>query len=370
MEKPNYPYFSSGPCRKYSSFDLKNLGTAIMHRAHKSKDAVNRLLEVKNLTKEILQVPEGYEIILTPGSDTGAMESCIWCMLGERKVDIMSCEYFGQKWTNDIVHQLKLDSNVYEVEYGQSPDLEKYNSNNDLVFVLNATTSGVYVPKFDWIPEDRNGITICDATSGLFAMDVDWDKLDATTFSWQKMLGGEAGFGMIVLSPRAIDRLNNYHPDRAIPIVLNLKKGGKFYKDMAQGWTVNTFSLLVLEDCYYALKDLQEKGGVKYAVDKVKNSYQVIENYVDNYDWINFLVKDKTYRSPISVTLTLPKFSRDQVLNLIEILEKENVAFDIWSHFMAPLGLRIWCGPTVDTKDIKILFDWIDKIANDMLKKN
>jgi len=367
MEKPKYPYFSSGPCKKYSSFNFQNLNTALIGRAHKSDGAINRLLEVNQLMKEILNIPTNYEIVLTPGSDTGAVESCIWCMLGERKVDIMSCEYFGKKWTQDL-EDLNLDFNLYDARYGESPDLCKYNSNNDLVFVLNATTSGVYIPNLDWISNDREGITICDATSGLFALDVDWNKLDATTFSWQKMLGGEPGFGMIILSPRAINRMNIYHPDRAIPYVLNLKKNKKFNADLLlHGGTVNTFSLLALEDCLYALKDLKEKGGVSYAVNKVKNSYQVIENFVNGHDWIDFLVEDKIVRSPISVTLTLPKFNKEQIQTLIKTLEKENIAFDIRSHFMAPLGLRIWCGPTVDTEDVKLLFDWIEKVAEDML---
>jgi phosphoserine aminotransferase len=368
MERPVNPYFSSGPCKKYSSFDLNNLSNALLNRAHKSKDAVKRLNDVLQLTKEILQVPQDYKIVLTPGSDTGAIESCFWCMLGERVVDIISCEYFGEKWINDIDKQLKIKNNVYNAEYGKLPNLTEYNPDNDLVFVLNATTSGVYIPNFDWIPSDREGITICDATSGLFAMDVDWSKLDATTFSWQKILGGEAGFGMIILSPKAINRLNTYNPDRAIPIVLSLKnKNGTFNEDLACGGTVNTFSLLLLEDYYLALKDLKSKGGVQYAIEKVKKNYQVIEEFVFYNEWINFLVKNKLYRSPISVTLVLPELSDKQISDLIATLEQENVAFDIWSHFAAPKGLRIWCGPTVETCDIRLLFDCIERIVNDML---
>lgn len=358
--KPANPNFSSGPCAKRPGYNLQALRQTTLGRSHRSKLGLAALAEAIDKTREILQVPEDYRIGLVPASDTGAFELAMWSMLGQRPVDIFSWESFGAGWASDIAKQLKLEGAThYEADYGLLPDMSQAKPENDIVFTLNGTTSGVCVADLDWISDSREGITLCDATSGIFAMDVDWSKLDVTTFSWQKVLGGEAAHGMLILSPRAVERLESYTPPWPLPKIFRLTKGGKLNESIFKGSTINTPSMLCVEDYVDALNWVNSVGGLSATIARSQANLEVIESFVAERDWINFLAQDKSVRSRTSVCLTLA-LDDTQVKELVKLLDAEGVAYDIGSYRDAPAGLRIWCGATIESSDLEALMPWLD----------
>ena len=310
-------------------------------------------------TARLLGLPEGYRVAVVPGSDTGAIEMAMWSLLGPRGVDVLEWESFSAGWVTDIVKQLKLpDVNVIQADYGDLPDLSKVNFNNDVVFVWNGTTSGVKVPDGNWIPADRAGLTLCDATSAVFAMDMPWDKLDVVTYSWQKVLGGEGAHGMLILSPRAAARLESYSPPWPMPKVFRMKSGGKINEGLFKGETINTPSMLCVADYLDALQWVDSLGGVSGTIARSEANLKVIADFVAANDWISFLAKDPATRSNTSVCLSV-KLPEDQVKAMVKLLETEGVALDIGSYKDAPAGLRIWCGATVQTADLQALMPWL-----------
>jgi phosphoserine aminotransferase len=312
------------------------------------------------MTKQILKIPDDYRVGIVPASDTGAFEMLMWNVLGERAVDVISFESFGKGWAYDIEKELKLSNvRVLTADYGDLPDITQADFDNDVVFTWNGTTSGVKVPNGDWIPSNRKGLTLCDATSAVFAMDIPWDKIDALTFSWQKVLGGEAAHGMLILSPRAIERIESYSPSWPLPKIFRLKKKGKLDESIFQGSTINTPSMICNEDYLQALKWAESIGGLNGLIAKSEENLRVIENFVEKHDWINFLAKDKSIRSNTSVCLNL-NLQADKLKAMVRLLSEENVAYDISSYSEAPAGLRIWCGATVESSDLVILCQWLE----------
>ena len=361
--RPESPNFSSGPCKKRPGYNLNNIKTRNQGRSHRSKVAKNTINEAINKTKDILKIPDDYLVGIVPASDTGAYEMAMWSTLGSKDVDVAYWESFGKIWFEDAVSQLRLRDNVkvneITADFGELPDLNKHHSDNDLCFTFNGTTSGVRVPSdCSFINDNRKGITICDATSGAFAMDLPWKKLDITTYSWQKVLGGEAGHGTIILSPRAVERLENYSPNRPIPKIFQLTNKGKLNKGIFEGVTINTPSMLAIEDYIDALDWAREIGGLDTLIKRSNNNFEVIENFVNENSWINFLAKDPLNRSTTSVCLTLD-LTPNQINNFVTLLEDENVAFDIGGYRDAPPSLRIWCGSTVEKEDVKKLMPWL-----------
>lgn len=360
QEKPVNPNFSSGPCSKRPGYSLSNLNTDVLGRSHRSKLGKARLAESIEKTKKVLGIPEDYRVGIVPASDTGAFEMAMWSMLGCRGVDLFHWESFGSGWVTDVVKQLKLeDINDYKADYGQLPDLSQANPANDCVFTFNGTTSGVKVPNLDWIADDREGLTFCDATSAVFAMDVDWSKVDVLTYSWQKVLGGEGAHGMLVLSPRAVERLESYAPDRPLPKIFRLTKGGALIEGIFKGATINTPSMLAVEDYIDALNWVESIGGLNAAIEKSAANLAVIENFVAERDWIEFLAESKEIRSNTSVCLKLA-LPDDAVKQVVALLEEQGIAYDIDAYRDAPAGLRIWCGATVESSDLQLLMPWLD----------
>jgi phosphoserine aminotransferase len=358
--KPANPNFSSGPCAKRPGYDVSQLDLTVMGRSHRAEVGKNALKSACLDSARILQLPEGYRVAVVPGSDTGAMEMAMWSILGERPVDVLCWESFGQGWANDINKQLKLDKvNTISADYGQLPDLQSVNSDHDVVFTWNGTTSGVRVPNGDWISDERTGLTFCDATSAVFAQQLPWDKLDVVTYSWQKVLGGEGGHGMLILSPRAVARLENYTPPWPLPKIFRMTKGGKLIEGLFVGATINTPSMLCVADYLDALAWVESEGGVTGMVARCNANLAVLEDFVDKHDWINFLAKDKTIRSNTSVCLCLD-LAADDVKALCKLLEKEQVAYDIGAYRDAPAGLRIWCGATVENDNLTALLPWLE----------
>lgn len=358
--KPANPNFSSGPCAKRPGYNLQALRQSALGRSHRSKLGLAVLGEALEKTREILQIPDDYRIGIVPASDTGAFELAMWSMLGERPVDIFSWESFGGGWASDIAKQLKLEGAThYEADYGLLPDLSEANPQHDIVFTLNGTTSGVCVPDLDWISDTRSGVTLCDATSGIFAMDVDWSKLDVTTFSWQKVLGGEAAHGILILSPHAVKRLESYTPPWPLPKIFRLTKGGKLNESIFKGSTINTPSMLCVEDYIDALNWVSSLGGLLATIARSQSNLNVLENFVAERDWVSFLAQDERIRSRTSVCLTLA-LEEGQVKELVKLLDEEGVAYDIGSYRDAPSGLRIWCGATVESSDLEALMPWLD----------
>jgi phosphoserine aminotransferase len=368
--RPRANTFSSGPCAKRPGWSLKALVDAPLGRSHRAKIGKAKLKLAIDLTREVLQVPAGYRIGIVPASDTGAVEMSMWSMLGARGVDMVSWESFGEGWVTDVVKQLKLtDVRTITAPYGELPNLKKIDTRNrDVVFTWNGTTSGVRVPDASWIAEDREGLTICDATSAAFAQRLDWPKLDVVTFSWQKVLGGEAAHGMLILSPRAVERLESYKPAWPLPKIFRMTKGGKLIEGIFEGETINTPSMLCVEDYIDALKWAQKVGGLDGLVKRADANTRVIAKFVKENDWIDFLaVKPKT-RSNTSVCL---KFTDPAVTSLpadaqaafakgiVATLEKEGAGLDLGHYRDAPPGLRIWCGATVQARDLKALMPWI-----------
>ena len=368
--KPNNPNFSSGPCAKRPGWDIQNLKTNSLGRSHRAKLPKQRLAEVISLSKEILNLPRDYKVGIVAGSDTGAIESAMWSLLGKTGVETLVWESFGNDWAKDIKEQLKIKNlSIHKAAYGELPDFQKINFDNDIVFNWNGTTSGVCLPNGDWIPDNRKGLTICDATSAVFAMDMDWHKLDVITWSWQKVLGGEAAHGMIALSPKALERLSEYQPTWPIPKIFRLANNMKVIEGIFKGETINTPSMLCVEDAIDALNWIQSIGGSKGSIDKSKSNLKVVKTWVESKDWIDFLAKDSSTLSSTSICLKItdPWFlglSVDQqqlkIKEINSLLDKEQVAFDINAYRTAPPGFRIWGGATVESSDIETLLPWIE----------
>ncbi|MGB3642202.1 MAG: phosphoserine transaminase [Rivularia sp. (in: cyanobacteria)] len=368
--RPQNPNFSSGPCSKRPGWDLSALNNATIGRSHRSKLGKAKLAEALQLSKEVLQIPSDYRLGIVPASDTGAVEMAMWTMLGQRGVDVAAWESFGKGWVTDALKQLKLeDINTYEADYGQIPDLSIVDTDRDVVFTWNGTTSGVKVPNGDWIKDNRQGLTICDATSAAFAMEIPWQKIDVLTYSWQKVMGGEAAHGVIVLSPRAVERLESYTPDRPLPKIFRLTKGGKLIEGIFEGSTINTPSMLCVEDAIDGLKWAKSIGGLSKLIERSNNNLQVLEDWVAKSDWIDFLVEDKSLRSNTSICFKITdkwyqSLSKEEqaakAKELVSLMAKEEVAYDIGSYRDAPPGLRIWGGATVESKDMAALTQWLD----------
>ncbi len=368
--KSAMPRFSSGPCAKRPGWSLRALEDALVGRSHRASDARARLVEVIDLSRELLGLPADWRLGIVPASDTGAFEMAMWSLLGARGVDVLAWESFGKGWVGDIVSQLKLDDvRKLEADYGTLPDLSQVLPERDVVFTWNGTTSGVRVPNGDWISDDREGLVLCDATSAVFAMDLPWDKLDVVTWSWQKVLGGEGQHGMLALSPRAVVRLQTYTPAWPLPKIFRLTKGGKLMEGIFKGETINTPSMLCVEDVLDALRWAKSLGGSATLVARCERNLARIAAWVAKTDWVEFLAADPAVRSPTSVCLKIvdPWFSgldetaqRAFAKSIAAVLAREGVAFDIAAYRDAPPGLRIWAGATIETDDIDALLPWLD----------
>jgi phosphoserine aminotransferase len=368
--RPACPHFSSGPCAKRPGWSLQVLTDAVLGRSHRSKIGKAKLKRAIDLTREILEVPADYRIGIVPASDTGAVEMALWSLLGARPVTMLAWESFGEGWVTDVAKQFKLkDARILKAGYGELPDLSKIDFATDVVFTWNGTTSGVRVPNADWIPADRQGLTICDATSACFAQVLDFRKLDVITFSWQKVLGGEGAHGMLILSPRAVERLQTYVPPWPLPKIFRLTNNGKLIEGIFEGETINTPSMLCVEDYLDTLVWAKSLGGQKALVGRSDANTKVIADWVAHTPWVDFLAKDPAIRSNTSVCLkitdsavaALPADAGAAfVKSLAAALEKENVAYDIDAYRDAPPGLRIWCGATVETSDVEALTRWLD----------
>jgi phosphoserine aminotransferase len=368
--RPVIPHFSSGPCAKRPGWSLQALTDAVLGRSHRSKIGKAKLKRAIELTREVLQAPADYRIGIVPASDTGAVEMALWSMLGARPVTMLAWESFGEGWVSDVQKELKLkDVKVLKAPYGELPDLAKVDSDTDVVFTWNGTTSGVRVPDADWIKADRQGLTICDATSAAFAQRLDWAKLDVVTFSWQKALGGEAAHGMIVLSPRAVARLESFTPPRPLPKIFRMTKGGKLNEEIFEGATINTPSMLCVEDYLDTLNWGKSIGGLDALIARADANAKAIAEWVAHTPWIEHLAADPAIRSNTSVCLKVVdpavlKLSADAqakfVKGIAAALEKEGIAYDIDAYRDAPSGLRIWCGATVDRSDVEALTLWLD----------
>jgi len=366
--RPARPFFSSGPCAKRPGWTPEALKGALVGRSHRSNPGKAKLKDAIERTRALLGIPADYRIGIVPASDTGAVEMAMWSLLGPREIDIYAWESFGEDWVTDTVKQLKLKAQVHKAPYGQLPEM-KAAKDRDAVFLWNGTTSGVKVPNGDWIPTDREGLTICDATSAAFAMELPWDKLDVTTFSWQKVLGGEAAHGMLILSPRAVARLESYTPPWPLPKIFRMTKGGKIVDGIFEGETINTPSMVAVEDYLDALIWAQSVGGLKGLIKRSNDNLHALEKWVGTSSWAGFLAEDAAIRSNTSVCIKItdPWFAAlsdeakaDVAKKIAASLEKEGVALDIAGYRAAPPGLRIWCGATVETADIEALTPWLD----------
>tara|TARA_X000000368_G_scaffold266888_1_gene211385 strand:+ start:383 stop:1537 length:1155 start_codon:yes stop_codon:yes gene_type:complete len=374
MEKPNTkpsnPNFSSGPCAKRPGWNISALKDSPIGRSHRSKECKEKLNEAIIKSKQLLKLPDNYYLGIMPGSNTGSLEAALWSLLGIKGVDILAWENFGKDWVTDVVNQLKIKNvNKHIADYGKLPDLSKVNFDNDVIFTWNGTTSGVRVPNANWIPEDRKGLTICDATSGIFAMKMDYKKLDVITWSWQKVLGGEGSHGMLALSPRAIQRLETYIPDWPIPKLFRIANNKKLIKGIFEGSTINTPSMICVEDVLDALKWVESIGGSNEIVKISDENLKIVDEWVNKSEWVKFMCEDRESRSATSITLSIKdewfnKFEeeeqRETVKKIVSILNKEGVANDINGYPKAPPSLRIWGGATVQNNDMKALLPWID----------
>jgi phosphoserine aminotransferase len=368
--KPSNPNYSSGPCAKRPGWSTKVLEGAPVGRSHRAKIGKAKLEEVIHRSRAVLGIPSDYRIGIVPASDTGAVEMVMWSMLGARGVDMVAWESFGEGWITDVTKQLKLpDVRAFRAPYGELPDLSQVDTDRDVVFTWNGTTSGVRVPNGDWIKADRKGLTICDATSAVFAMKMPWDKLDVVTWSWQKVLGGEAAHGMLVLSPRAVARLESYKPAWPLPKIFRMTSGGKLSEGIFQGETINTPSMIAVEDQIDALRWAESVGGLEALIRRSEGNLAALSRWVDSSSWAAFLAKRPETRSCTSVCLVVkaPFFAKlpadgqaAAAKKIASILDKEGVAFDIAPYRDAPPGLRIWCGATVETSDIETLVPWLD----------
>lgn len=371
IAKPQNPNFSSGPCSKRPGWSLSALEGAMLGRSHRAGPAKAKLKAVIEEHRRILEIPDDYYIGIVPASDTGAVEMAMWSMLGERGVDVLAWESFSGDWLKDIKNQLKLsDVREFKADYGQIPDLHDVDTDRDVVFCWNGTTSGVRVPDANWIAEDREGLTICDATSAVFAYALPWELLDVTTWSWQKVLGGEAAHGMIVLSPRAVQRLETYTPEnRPLPKIFRMTKGGMLNKGIFEGATINTPSMLAVEDCLDALKWVDSIGGLSATIKRADANFAALNEWVERTTWVEFLAGHESIRSTTSICLKIVDEAvanldaADQtafVKSMTKLLDAEGVAYDIAGYRDAPPGLRIWCGATVEASDVQALIPWLE----------
>jgi phosphoserine aminotransferase len=362
--RPANPRFSSGPCAKPPTWTLDALSDAALGRSHRAAVGKDKLKAAIEGTREVLGIPADYKIGIVPASDTGAVEMALWSLLGARGVEMLAWESFGAGWVTDVTKQLKLDAVTKVAEYGEIVDLASVDFTNDVVFTWNGTTSGVRVPNGDWIPADREGLTICDATSAAFAMDLPWDKLDVTTFSWQKVLGGEAAHGILILSPRAVERLESYTPAWPLPKIFRMTKGGKLIEGIFTGATINTPSMLAVEDYLFALDWARSVGGLEGLKARADANTAAVSDFVAAHDWIEFLAADPAIRSNTSVCV---KFTDARITDgasfakaVAKRLEAEGVALDVGAYRDAPAGLRIWCGGTVEAADVAALMPWLN----------
>jgi phosphoserine aminotransferase len=367
--RPARPYFSSGPCAKPPGWAPSKLATGSLGRSHRSKLGKARLVHAIDLTRHVLRVPASHRIGIVPASDTGAVEMALWSLLGARPVTMLAWESFGEGWVTDVAKQLKLDATIVRAPYGALPDLATVDPASDVVFTWNGTTSGVRVPDGDWIPDAREGLTVCDATSAAFATDLPWNKLDVTTFSWQKVLGGEGGHGVLILGPRAVERLESYSPTWPLPKIFRMTKGGKLIEGIFKGETINTPSMLAVEDYIYALEWAELQGGLGALIARADANATALDAWVSTTPWIEHLAEDPATRTNTSVCLKFaggavaPLDAEGQlalVKKMAALLEAEEAAFDIAGYRDAPPGIRIWCGATVDTADIEALGPWLD----------
>jgi phosphoserine aminotransferase len=368
--RPVTPHFSSGPCAKRPGWKSDALAGALVGRSHRSKPGKAKLNEVIELSRSILGIPSDYRIGIVPASDTGAVEMALWSLLGARGVDVLAWESFGKEWVTDITKQLKLeDARAFQTPYGELPDLSQVDSNRDIVFTWNGTTSGVRVPNADWISDQREGLTICDATSAVFAMELPWNKLDVITWSWQKVLGGEGGHGILVLSPRAVARLETYNHNRPLPKIFRMVKGGKLIEGIFQGETINTPSMLAVEDALDGLRWAQSIGGLQELIRRSESNLNAVAEWQKKSTWCDFLAVRPEIRSCTSICLKIvapqitaltPEQQAKYVKDFASFLEKEGVAYDIASYRDAPPGLRIWGGATVETTDMEAALEWLD----------
>jgi phosphoserine aminotransferase len=372
--KPSNPNFSSGPCAKRPGWELSVLKNTPIGRSHRSKECKDKLNQAIVKSKQVLKLPDSYSLAIMTGSNTGALEAAMWSLLGCKGVDVLAWENFGKDWIIDVLEQLKIENvNSHVSDYGKLPDLNKVNFKNDVVFAWNGTTAGVRVPDAKWIPDDREGLTICDATSGIFAMDIDFNKLDVITWSWQKVLGGEAAHGMLALSPRALKRLETYTPKWPIPKLFRLANKKKLIKGIFEGATINTPSMICVEDVLDSLNWVESVGGTGELIKISNENLKIVEDWVNNSDWAKFMCEDKKTRSSTSITLLIKdewfnKFSEEERRNVIKKivskLDKEGVAKDIVGYPKAPPSLRLWGGATVQNNDMKVLLPWIDWAYN------
>ena len=379
-KKPSNPNFSSGPCAKRPGWKIENLINANTGRSHRSGEAKSKLKLVIDKSKDLLNLPDDYVVGIMPGSDTGALEASLWSLLGERGVEILAWENFGKDWIQDVVKQLQISNlSVHDVDYGQFPDVTKVNFENDVVFTWNGTTSGVRVPNAEWIPDNREGLTICDATSAIFAMPIDYKKCDVLTWSWQKVLGGEAAHGMIAMSPRALNRLENFKPSWPIPKVFRIANNNKIIKGIFEGSTINTPSMICVEDALDGLNWAEKNGGLNFLLDTSMHSFNLIYNWVQKNDWVTFLSenKSKEYLSNTGITFKiceewyLSKNEDEQrsiVKQICKILSKEDVAHDINGYAKAPPSFRVWAGGTVESLNIELLLPWLDWAYSEVRK--
>jgi phosphoserine aminotransferase len=368
--RPENPNFSSGPCAKRPGYTLDALGGALLGRSHRAKEPKARLAEVIDRSRALLGMPDDYRLAIVPASDTGAVELALWSLLGARGVDVLAFESFSGQWATDVLKQLRLaDARVLDAPYGKLPDLAQVDFNHDVVFTWNGTTSGVRVPNGDWIADDRAGLTICDATSAAFAMPLDWKKLDVVTWSWQKVLGGEAAHGMLALSPRAVERLLTYKPAWPLPKIFRLTSGGKLTEGVFRGETINTPSMLCVEDALDSLRWAESVGGLAGLFARCEANLAAVADWVARTPWIDFLAEDPATRSctAICLKITAPWFAvldadaqTKAVKQIVALLEKEGVAYDIAGHRDAPPGLRIWGGATIEAGDVRVMLPWVE----------
>jgi phosphoserine aminotransferase len=365
-ERPANPCFSSGPCAKRPGWNLLALDDACLGRSHRSADGRAKLVEAIDHSRAMLGIPDDYRLGIVGGSDTAAVEMALWSLLGDRGVDVLAWESFSKGWVTDIVEQLKLDDvRVIEADYGKIPDLGTVDCDHDVVFAWNGTTSGVRVPDGDWIAADRDGLTICDATSAVFAMDLPWEKLDVVTYSWQKVLGGEAQHGVLILSPRAVERLESYQPSWPLPKLFRLTTGGQLIEGIFRGDTINTPSLLCVEDLLDSLEWAESVGGLPSLIERSQSNLAAVAAWAERSDWVELLAEDPATRSSTSICLRVTIDGDRDAQNahakaVAKLLESESVAYDIDAYRDAPPGLRFWGGATVETSDLEALFPWLD----------
>lgn len=375
--KPSSPCFSSGPCNKHPGWSLNSLKESCIGRSHRSYEGREKLKSIIDQSRELLAIPKDYKVAITAGSDTGAFELAMWSLLGPKAVDVLIWDFFSKEWAISLKQLSRLTVYEHTADYGDIPDLTKTNKHNDIIFCWNGTTSGVKIPHCQWIDDNRSGLTFCDATSAIFSYDIEWNKLDVTTYSWQKSLGGEAQHGMLVLSPRAIERLKTHTPTWPLPKIFRLVKNGKIIDDIFEGSTINTPSLLAVEDFLSALNWAKSIGGLETLIKRTQNNLSAVKSWVNQTPWIEFLAHNESITSSTSICLKItdPSFQKLSTSQqkkasayFLHLLKSNKVAYDINSHREAPIGLRIWGGPTIETSCLKSLFPWLEWAQHNLVK--